>query len=64
MTYTIHAVLAAAYKGKRAALDTLLTHASTDGGLTAVCGKVKADNLCDFEESELTCKACIRKVRQ
>jgi hypothetical protein len=58
---TIHAVLAGAYKGKLDA-RALLTHASENEGVTALCGKVKGDNLCDVHEEELTCPSCIKAV--
>jgi hypothetical protein len=64
-TVTVHGVLAAAYPGKsKAKLDgSLLTHASTDEGETALCGKVKAGHLCDVvEDGEPTCKYCARKL--
>lgn len=55
---TVHGVLAGAYRGSRAAL---LTHASEDGGATAVCGGVLPGNLCDVEEPEPpTCERCAR----
>lgn len=58
---TVHGVLAGAYRGKRARLDAMLTHASTDGGSTAVCGNVAEGNLCDVQESGApTCKKCAR----
>lgn len=60
--YTVHGLLAGAYKGGRASLAAMLTHASLDEGATALCGKVKPDALCDMEEPELTCPACLRKV--
>ena len=59
---TVHAVLAGAYRGRRAKLDALLTHASTDGGSTAVCGNVAEGNLCDVIESgPPSCKKCAKK---
>ena len=61
-SYTIHGVLAGAYKAGRTNLAITLTHASLDHGWTSLCGKVKAGNLCDQEEPVLTCKACLRKV--
>jgi hypothetical protein len=59
--YTVHFVLAGAYRGKRRDLKTTLTHASLDDGDTAVCGQVQAGNLCDIVGTELTCPACRRK---
>lgn len=61
--FTVHAVLAGAYKGKRADLKATLNHASSDFGLTAVCGKVKEGSLCEDDLGlELTCPACIRET--
>jgi hypothetical protein len=61
---TVHAVLAGAYRGKRKNLEALLTHASDDGGDTALCDGVKAGNLCDLVESgPPTCKACLAMLR-
>lgn len=61
--YTVHGVLAGAYKGKDISGRTLLTHASTDGGVTAMCRKVKADSLCDLEETGLpTCPVCQARI--
>lgn len=61
---TVHEVLAGAYRGKRARFDALLTHASTDGGSTAVCGGVAEGNLCDqIVPGPPTCKACERRFR-
>jgi hypothetical protein len=60
---TVHGVLAGAYKGGRMSLKATLTHASADQGSTALCGKVKADSLCDLEmEEPPTCPACARKM--
>ena len=60
---TFHSVLAGAYKSERAAtLASTLTHASQDGGHTALCGRVKAGNLCDVHEVELTCPVCTKRV--
>lgn len=64
MEMTIHHVLAGSYRGKRASLKATLTHASVDGGETALCGKVQAGNLCDVfgtePGTELTCGGCKR----
>lgn len=60
MTYTVHPVLAGAYRGGRKAL---LSHASVDGGLTAVCRRVKEYNLCDLQLDELpTCPECLVRI--
>lgn len=61
-TMTVHGVLAGAYRGKRRNLENLLTHASVDGGVTAVCRGVKVDSLCDeIEPGPPTCKRCAAK---
>lgn len=62
---TVHGVLAAAYRGKRAKLDALLTHGSRDDGSTAVCGNVAEGSLCDqIEPGPPTCKRCERAWRK
>lgn len=65
--FTIHHVLAGAYKGGRQSLKATLTHASMDGGDTAVCGKVKEGSLADEYGTEpgtlLTCTHCQRKTK-
>lgn len=62
--FTIHAVLAGAYKGKSVSKRPLLNHASIDGGITALCKKVKQDSLCDVEEAidSLDCPVCLARV--
>jgi hypothetical protein len=61
-TMTVHGVLAGAYRGKRANLKALLTHASADGGNTAICGGVAEGNLSDpVEDGPPTCKRCAAK---
>lgn len=62
LNITFHAVLAGAYKGKRANLKILLNHASLDDGETALCGKVQEGSLCDMPETEATCPACLKKL--
>jgi hypothetical protein len=60
MTYTVHGVLAGAYRGKDISARALLLHASSDGGQTALCGKVKEWSLCDMEEDgPPTCARCL-----
>lgn len=63
--FTIHAVLAGAYKGKRTNLKATLTHLSADGGDSALCGKVQEGNLADEygtdQTQPATCKACLKK---
>lgn len=61
--FTVHGVLAGAYRGKDIGERTLLTHASVDGGETALCRKVKAGALCDAVESgSPTCPLCAARV--
>lgn len=63
MPITIHGVLAGAYPGKVPDLRSTLTHASSDGGRTALCGRVKPDNLCDVEEpGPPTCARCAKRL--
>lgn len=60
MPWTVHEVLAGAYRGKRKNLKALLTHASPDGGNTAACDGVAEGNLCDVQlETPPTCKRCL-----
>lgn len=60
-TITVHGVLAGAYRAGLSA--TYLTHASIDGGETAICRKVKAGNLCDVvEPGTPTCPTCVGKL--
>lgn len=61
--YTVHSVLAGAYKGKDLGERTLLRHASQDESSTAVCKKVKRDTLCDMvEDGEVTCPICAQRI--
>lgn len=61
---TVHEVLAGAYRGKRARLDAMLTHASNDGGSTAVGVSVAGGNLCDVQlPNPPTCKRCNQKYQ-
>jgi hypothetical protein len=63
MSITIHGVLAGAYRGKKLGERKLLTHASADGAITALCGRVKADSLCDAEEpGPATCPTCAART--
>jgi hypothetical protein len=63
MGFTVHGVLAGAYKGKDVAERALLLHVSEDGGATSLCRKVKADHLCDMQEDEMpTCPECLRRA--
>lgn len=56
---TVHLVLAGAYKGRSVSHRALLSHASIDGGRTALCRRVKEDALCDLVEAgEPTCPTC------
>lgn len=59
-TYTVHGVLAGAYAGRNPKLENLLTHASADEGRTALCGRVKEDNLADEESGAPTCARCAK----
>jgi hypothetical protein len=64
MKFTVHAVLAGAYRGKRTNLKAMLTHASL-GGDSAVCGRVAEGSLCDLEEvGPPTCKSCLAAWNQ
>jgi hypothetical protein len=63
---TIHSVLAGAYKG-RGVDASLLTHASADGGETALCGRAR--NLTDLGEGlpqdiPPTCPPCAARWAQ
>jgi hypothetical protein len=62
--FTVHGVLAGAYAGKNPSLASTLTHASTDGGNSAICGnRVKEGSLCDLEEEGApTCPRCAVKL--
>ena len=56
---TVHEVLAGAYRGKDNEERTRLTHASQDGGDTALCGRVQPGSLCDLIlTTPPTCKRC------
>jgi hypothetical protein len=63
---TVHGVLAGAYRGhnwRGVDVRVFLTHASADGGETALCGRVKAGSLCDQQvKGAPTCPVCARKV--
>lgn len=59
--YTVHGVLAGAYKGKDISARTLLTHASQDETDSSVCKRAK--NLCDVVESgPVTCPLCLERI--
>ena len=63
--YTVHPVLVGAYRGRKVQgrKGDLHSHASVDGGLTAVCRRVKEGNLCDLELDELpTCPECLVRI--
>jgi len=63
--YTVHEVLAGAYRGKDISKRALLTHASADGGATSLCRKVKQDSLCDVElDTVPTCPYCAARVQR
>lgn len=62
---TVHGVLAGAYKASNP--KSFLYHASTDGGASPVCKRVKADSLADEYATEPevtapTCEHCRRKL--
>jgi len=64
---TVHGVLVGAYQNSRgrrpADVSKALTHASADGGETAICGRVKAGNLCDLvEPGPPTCQRCAAAI--
>ena len=61
--YTVHGVLAGAYKGKDIGERVLLHHASLDDGGTALCKRVREDMLCDmYETGEPTCPICLKRI--
>jgi len=61
--YTVHGVLAGAYRGKDIGERALLTHASQDECHTAICKTVKPDMLCDTEEDgPVTCPICLQRI--
>lgn len=66
MSYTIHGVLAGAYRGKDVADRTLLTHASLDNGETSLCARVRRhglfDEALDPQETSTTCSQCKRAL--
>ena len=60
-TYTVHGVLAGAYRGRRVSARTLLRHASIDGAESSVCKR--ASNLCDEDTGDLvTCPECLARI--
>lgn len=61
--YTIHGVLAGAYRGKALEERTLLTHASQDEAHTSVCKRVKIGMLCDqITNRPVTCSVCLERI--
>ena len=61
MSATVHAVLAGAYRGGRASLRRLLTHAVVDGHV--LCRKVAFERLCDLAENgPPTCPMCAARM--
>ncbi len=59
--YTVHGVLAGAYRGRDISTRALLRHASTDGAETSVCKRAR--NLCDAEETgEVDCPECLTRI--
>lgn len=62
MTITVHEVLAGAYRGKDIRERALLTHASIDDGVTALCRNVKRHALCDeVVAGPPTCERCLKR---
>ncbi len=66
LVFRVHDVLAGAYLGgKRAAPAHTLTHAAVGDDLTAICGRVRPDMLCDLERGDdvmPTCPECARHM--
>lgn len=63
--YSVHGVLAGAYRGKDLSERTMLRHASQDNGETAVCKRVKQCGLCDWKEAEpVTCPECLARIER
>ena len=63
--YTVHGVLAGAYKGKDIGQRTLLLHASQDEGRTSVCRRVREYMLCDWkEDDDVTCPECLARIER
>lgn len=61
--YTVHGVLAGAYRGKDIGARALLNHASQDESGTAVCKTVKPGMLCDMpEDGPVTCPVCLQRI--
>lgn len=61
--YTVHSVLAGAYRARNLSETALLTHASQDECHTSVCKKVKTDNLCDaYADGPVTCPVCLQRI--
>ncbi len=63
--YTVHGVLAGAYKGKDISARVLLNHASQDEGGSAICKRVP--NLCDLVECDdvaVTCPMCLERIEK
>lgn len=60
--YTVHFVLAGAYKAGRE--QAMISHASQDDSATSVCRKVKEYNLCDWTEPDytVTCEVCLKRI--
>ena len=59
-TYTVHGVLAGAYRGRDLGKRTLLRHASIDAGESAVCKRTR--NLCDEDSGEVDCMECLARI--
>lgn len=60
-SYTVHGVLAGAYRGRDISARALLLHASVDGSATSLCKRTA--NLCDAEEAgEVDCPECVARI--
>ena len=58
--YTVHGVLAGAYRGRDIGERALLTHASLNGA-DAVCRRIKEGSLCDeVVDDAITCPVCAK----
>lgn len=59
-SYTVHGVLAGAYRGRDLGSRAMLRHASLDGE-TSLCKRTS--NLCDApEQSEPDCAECLAQI--
>lgn len=60
------AVLAARYRGKRADLNNLRTHAIVDGSPVTLCGRIQEESTteADDEHAPATCPTCAKRDRR